>query len=185
MGASPARGMDGSIGMQDGCSPPPFKEKIATYQVRIVGGSRVQVNTTAAAAGDTDDAGRDSGGKRMPDGSGTRGEDELYVAIARRRRGSDGIFAGWCRSCCGWRALRAFSERGRSTLLVRAVWEDGQPVELRGVVVARPYPILFTQDGDGQVQGVLAGGGGQAREPQAICGAGRTCGDGVGLAAAP
>jgi len=28
---------------QDGCSPPPFKEKIATYQVRIVGG-RVQVN---------------------------------------------------------------------------------------------------------------------------------------------
>lgn len=36
---------------QDGCSPPPFKEKIATYQVRIVGGSRVQVSTTALPPG--------------------------------------------------------------------------------------------------------------------------------------
>ena len=31
---------------QDGCSPPPFKEKITTYQVRIAGG-RVQVNSRA------------------------------------------------------------------------------------------------------------------------------------------
>ncbi|MGH7243589.1 MAG: Rieske 2Fe-2S domain-containing protein [Phycisphaerales bacterium] len=35
---------------QDGCSPPPFKEKIATYQVRIVGG-RVQVNSSALPPG--------------------------------------------------------------------------------------------------------------------------------------
>lgn len=35
---------------QDGRSPPPFKEKIATYQVRIVSG-RVQVNTKALPPG--------------------------------------------------------------------------------------------------------------------------------------
>lgn len=34
----------------DGCSPPPFEEKIATYRVRIVSG-RVQVNTRALAPG--------------------------------------------------------------------------------------------------------------------------------------
>lgn len=34
----------------DGCSPPPFKEKIATYQVRIVAG-RVQVNARALPEG--------------------------------------------------------------------------------------------------------------------------------------
>lgn len=38
---------------QDGRSPPPFAEKIATYQVRIVGGAtgRVQVNPTALPPG--------------------------------------------------------------------------------------------------------------------------------------
>lgn len=35
---------------QDGCSPPPFEEKIATYQVRIVKG-RVQVSAKANAPG--------------------------------------------------------------------------------------------------------------------------------------
>ncbi|MBL8874607.1 MAG: ferric reductase-like transmembrane domain-containing protein [Phycisphaerae bacterium] len=35
---------------QDGCSPPPFKEKIATYQVRIVSG-RVQVSARALPPG--------------------------------------------------------------------------------------------------------------------------------------
>jgi len=35
---------------QDGRSPPPFQEKIATYQVRVVGG-RVQVNATPLPAG--------------------------------------------------------------------------------------------------------------------------------------
>lgn len=35
---------------QDGCSPPPFAEKIATYQVRIVSG-RVQVNPNALPPG--------------------------------------------------------------------------------------------------------------------------------------
>lgn len=34
----------------DGCSPPPFKEKIATYRVRIVAG-RAQVNATALPPG--------------------------------------------------------------------------------------------------------------------------------------
>lgn len=34
----------------DGCSPPPFTEKIATYQVRVVG-ARVLVNTRALAPG--------------------------------------------------------------------------------------------------------------------------------------
>lgn len=34
----------------DGCSPPPFTEKVATYQVRIVSG-RVQVNPRALAPG--------------------------------------------------------------------------------------------------------------------------------------
>ena len=34
----------------DGCSPPPFQEKVATYQVRIVAG-RVQVNAGALPAG--------------------------------------------------------------------------------------------------------------------------------------
>jgi methionine sulfoxide reductase heme-binding subunit len=34
----------------DGCSPPPFQEKIATYQVRILAG-RVQVNATALPPG--------------------------------------------------------------------------------------------------------------------------------------
>jgi len=35
---------------QDGSSPPPFQEKIATYQVRVVDG-RVQVNATPLPAG--------------------------------------------------------------------------------------------------------------------------------------
>lgn len=34
----------------DGCSPPPFTEKIATYQVRVIGG-RVQVDPKANPAG--------------------------------------------------------------------------------------------------------------------------------------
>lgn len=34
----------------DGCSPPPFTEKIATYQVRVVRG-RIEVNTSALPAG--------------------------------------------------------------------------------------------------------------------------------------
>ena len=34
----------------DGCSPPPFQEKVSTYQVRIVAG-RVQVNAGALPAG--------------------------------------------------------------------------------------------------------------------------------------
>lgn len=46
---------------RDGCSPPPFKEKIATYQVRIVSG-RVQVNAKALPPGTPTAPVSDSGG---------------------------------------------------------------------------------------------------------------------------
>ncbi len=36
-----------------------------------------------------------------------------------------------------------------------AVWDEGQPVKLHGVIVSKPYPILFTQDSAGEVRAVL------------------------------
>lgn len=44
----------------DGCSPPPFQEKIATYRVRIVAG-RVHVNTNALPPGTPVTPGREDG----------------------------------------------------------------------------------------------------------------------------
>lgn len=91
----------------------------------------------------------------MPDGPGTRGEDELYVGYRpvppRQRRYLRRVVPVVLWGMCAASFLWARSQHSPGT----GVWEDGQPVELRGVVVARPYPILFTQDGDGQVQGVL------------------------------
>jgi hypothetical protein len=39
MAASPARGMAISISPESGAAPPPFKEKIPTFRVKVVGGS--------------------------------------------------------------------------------------------------------------------------------------------------
>ncbi|MDX9910810.1 MAG: ferric reductase-like transmembrane domain-containing protein [Phycisphaerales bacterium] len=47
---------------EDGCSPPPFQEKIATYEVRINGG-RVQVRTRANAPGTRVEPARIEGGR--------------------------------------------------------------------------------------------------------------------------
>jgi hypothetical protein len=37
-----------------------------------------------------------------------------------------------------------------------AVWDDaGQPIRLRGVIVSKPYPLLFTLDAEGTPQAIL------------------------------
>lgn len=36
-----------------------------------------------------------------------------------------------------------------------AVWEDGKPIKLQGIIISQPYPILFTQDSNGLTQAVV------------------------------
>lgn len=91
----------------------------------------------------------------MPDASPTTGRDELYVGYLpvppRQRR-----FLRWsvpitlwllCAACFFW----ARSQRSPGT----AVWDDGQPIKLHGVIVSNPYPILFAQDSGGERQAIL------------------------------
>ena len=48
--ASPVRGTAGNIGIEDGCAPPPFTEKVTTYRVRLRDGI-VEVDPTPLPRG--------------------------------------------------------------------------------------------------------------------------------------
>lgn len=91
----------------------------------------------------------------MPDASSTNERDELYVgylSVPPKQR----KFLRWAVPftlwiLCAASFLWARSQNSPGT----AVWDDGQPIKLRGVVVSNPYPILFTQDGGGERQAIL------------------------------
>lgn len=91
----------------------------------------------------------------MPDKSPTTGRDEIYVGYLpvppMQRK-----FLRWAVPLALWILCAASFLWARSQHSPGpAVWYDGQPVKLRGVIVANPYPILFTEDSDGQSQAIL------------------------------
>jgi hypothetical protein len=91
----------------------------------------------------------------MPDPARISDREELYVGYLpvppkqRRylRRAVPVVLWTLCAASFLW--ARAQHSPGAG------VWDDGQPVKLRGVVVTQPYPLIFTQDASGQVQAVL------------------------------
>lgn len=91
----------------------------------------------------------------MPDKAPAPKQDEMYVGYlpvpTRQRRFLLRVVPAGLAILGAGVALWALSQPSPGT----AVWEDAQPVRLRGVVVAKPYPILFTTDASGQTQAVL------------------------------
>jgi hypothetical protein len=91
----------------------------------------------------------------MPEASPAAGRVEMYVGYLpvppKQRR-----FLRWSVPVILWILCAASFLWARSQHSPgAAVWDDGQPVKLHGVIVADPYPILFTQDADGESRAVL------------------------------
>jgi nitrite reductase/ring-hydroxylating ferredoxin subunit/DMSO/TMAO reductase YedYZ heme-binding membrane subunit len=123
---------------EDGCSPPPFTEKVPTYAVRVVAG-RVEVEARARPAGTPLTP-------ALVEGVGKRLWDELYVGYLRRAP-VDLALAVRRRAVC----LLGLVVPVAVFVLVAggeappARFEYGAPVELTGTVMARPYPHLIVQ----------------------------------------
>lgn len=91
----------------------------------------------------------------MADASPVAEPDELYVGylpVPPRQRS----FLRWLVPAALWLLcaisfLWARSQNSPGT----AVWDQGQPMKLHGVLVAAPYPILFMQDSNGESQAIL------------------------------
>ena len=91
----------------------------------------------------------------MPDTSPSAGQCEMYVgylSVPPRQRN----FLRWAVPVTLWVLCAAgFFWANSQHSPGAAVWEDGQPITLHGVLVANPYPILFTQDTSGELQAIL------------------------------
>jgi len=135
----------------DGCAPPPFVEKLRTYQVRIVEGV-VQVNPVACAPGNAPPP------AQLPTQHGTQtpltlggtpvaaAASEFYVnylPLGPQLRRTSFLAAG----ACLWilaaiAAAAALSQRSPGT----AVWDDGHLRQFTGWLVATPSPVLIITD---------------------------------------
>lgn len=91
----------------------------------------------------------------MPDAPPTIGRDELYVGYLpvppKQRK-----FLRWgvpvtLWILCAVSFLWARSQHSPGA----AVWDEGQPIKLCGVIVSNPYPILFTQTAAGESHAIL------------------------------
>jgi hypothetical protein len=91
----------------------------------------------------------------MPDPSPARQQDEIYVGYLpvppRQRRFLRRSVPVTLWILCAASFLWARSQHTPAA----AVWEDGQPIKLHGLVISDPYPILFTVDGSGASQAIL------------------------------
>ncbi len=91
----------------------------------------------------------------MPDQPLTTGRDELYVGYLpvppRQRSFLRRAVPVTLWLVCAASFLWARSQHSPGT----AVWDDGQPVKLRGVIATMPYPILFAEDAGDGAQAVL------------------------------
>lgn len=91
----------------------------------------------------------------MPDASPTNERGEMYVGylpIPPRQRS----FLRWAVPLTLWilcvtSFLWARSQHSPGS----ALWDDGRPITLHGVIVSNPYPILFTQGAGGESQAIL------------------------------
>lgn len=91
----------------------------------------------------------------MPDASPATERDEMYVGYLpvppKQRK-----FLRWTVPVTLWILCAATFLWARSQYSPgAAVWEDGQPIKLHGVIVSNPYPILFTRDTGGALQAIL------------------------------
>ncbi|MCC6320257.1 MAG: hypothetical protein IT438_02335 [Phycisphaerales bacterium] len=84
-----------------------------------------------------------------------RASDELYVGYLRVPRRQK-VFLRWAVPttlwiACGLSFVWARSQHSPG----EGTWDTLKPMTLRGVIVARPYPILFTRGVDGEMGAVL------------------------------
>ena len=91
----------------------------------------------------------------MPDASLTTGREEMYVGylpVPTKQRS----FLRWSVPIILWILCAASFLWARSQHSPgAAVWEDGQPIKLHGVIVSNPYPILFTKGAGGETEAIL------------------------------
>lgn len=141
----------------DGCAPPPFTEKLRTYQVRILDG-RVQVNALACEPGHApfpavpepaDSASTPTQITRSgaaPDAKPPRREHEFYVNYLPTgpRLRLMAILTTGAAMCvlAAVAATAALSQRSPGM----AVWDDGHIRQFTGLLVAAPAPVLLTID---------------------------------------
>lgn len=91
----------------------------------------------------------------MADASRTTAGDELYVGYLpvppKQRRFLRWAVPATLWALCAVSFLWARSQHSPGP----GVWDQGQPITLRGMVFAAPYPILFAHDAAGDLQAIL------------------------------
>ncbi len=89
------------------------------------------------------------------DQHGQHEQHEQYVAY-RPVQPKQRKFLRWCVPLCLWILCGvSFIWARAQTSPGTAVWDQAKPVTLRGVMVAKPYPILFTYDDAGVQRAVM------------------------------
>lgn len=137
----------------DGCSPPPFTEKVATYQVRIVG-DKVQVHREALPPGTA----------VAPAQSPAALQAEPQAAASQHAAEAEPFYVNYLPVPA---ALKGFL-RSTAVLLVIAMavagaglaslqrdpgpgrWDVDNPSTLEGILLAQPYPVLLQQNPQGK-----------------------------------
>ena len=161
---------------EDGQSPPPFDEKIATYEVRLRG-ERVQVNAQANAPGAATEGASVGGMEPARDD-----DDGLYVGYlpvpASRMRFLKLVVPLLLIMIPGLAAGFAAVQSNPGT----GVWEYGASYTAEGALRLTPYPMLFTEDDEGNVRTILLVGSGKSGPPGID---GRADGDRVRVTGAP
>ncbi len=125
----------------DGCAPPPFTEKIATYKLKL-DGDKIYINPNALAEGTAIEP------LRIPEPVTTSSDDSFYIGWQERaadfysrflKRIVPPVAAG------GIIFLVLFTLQQRH--IANATIETGNPVELQGQLLLRPFPMLRTVGG--------------------------------------
>ncbi len=153
----------------DGCSPPPFTEKIPTYRVKVEAG-RVLVHPEALAPGTPTPPARVT----PITSSGAAAADEFYVGylpkaprgIARR---SATAAAALLAIGAGAAGLAAAAQRSPGP----GRWDDDKVVDLWGRFISKPVPMLLTpghQAGSWRVTLLVNAGKCGAFAPEDSCG---------------
>lgn len=138
----------------NGTSPPPFTDKVATYNLRIDAG-RVLVHSVANAPGTRVEPVPESGSTSAPDPG-----HEFYIgylpkAPPRMSRATRRAVVTFALLGCGTLVALALAQPP----FAAATFEYGHPHTIRGVVSTRPYPVLRVNESGRIRQYLLAGQG--------------------------
>ena len=140
----------------DGCSPPPYTEKIPTYQLRVIAG-RVLVNPQPLAPGTAVEPARvqSDGAVASPSQAQAIGRDEAfyvgYLPLPAALR-------LWLASVVGAIVVAAIALSVVVSVTARdpgpAVWNDGEITTFTGTLTCDPWPTLWVSTAEHASQSV-------------------------------